>query len=243
MGHKFWGCLSETTKINRSLTLIWSSRTAGFANEIAARTLCHQDFEDFITDLVHRFGNHHLQARRIGEFQTLVQDRRSVAEYNQKYNKLCNQTNYDCTTDMALTKYKVGLNQKWFNEINQERPLPITLDEWQRAGELLELREEQNTKLCMGVVGQFSRSYQQPSIAAIQFEKKPDGCMQCGEKHDTKDTKACKWDAKKKCHHCSMKNHLEKACMHRLNGHPCSVQVLSVEADTQPPSSTDSPKA
>lgn len=241
--HEFWGRLAETTKINTSLTLIRSSRTAGFADEIKARTLQHRDFEDFIADLVHRFGDHHLQARRIGEFQTLTQDRRSVAEYNRKFNELCTQTHYDRTTDFALTKYKVGLNQKWFNEIDHERPLPITLDEWQRTGELLELREEQNAKMRINATGRFSGSYQRPTIAAIQFEKKPDGCMRCGDKHDAKDSKACKWDAKKKCHHCGMKNHLEKACMRRLNGHPRSVQVLSVEADTQPNSSTDSPKA
>lgn len=243
MNHEFWGRITETNKINTALTFFRTTRTSGFADEIARRVLQHRDFDDFLDDLVRKFGDHHLQARRIGEFQNLTQERRSVAEYNRKFNELCLQTSYDRTTDFALTKYKVGLNQKWFDAIEHERPEPVTLDDWQYLGEKLELKAEQNAKLRMTANNRFSTTYQRPSISAIQFEKKPDGCIKCGEKHERMDTTACKWDAKKKCNFCGMKNHLEKACLRKLNGHPRPTQVLSIEADTQPNQSTDSPKA
>lgn len=156
LDHPYWGALPESAKIATALTFIGSDRTIGFMKDIISRRVVYLTFAAFTEDLVRKFGDPHIQAKRLQELEELQQGKKSVIEYTRKFNELCSFIPYDRGASTTLEKYKQGLARKWFNLLRVRNPRPTTLDQWQFQAEVAEIRDEEDRRLRLAATRRFA---------------------------------------------------------------------------------------
>lgn len=258
MRNEYWGGLSERSKINTALSFIISERTHNFTRDIAAEKLVFNTYAEFLVELVLKFGDPHVHARRLQEFDELQQGTKSVAEFTCKFNELCDLIPYERESRAMLEKYRQGLGRKWFNAVRTRDSPPTTLAEWQRIAEETEIRKERDHKTMIAATHKYSTpgkgirnletvGDEAKEINALTFTKKPDGCMKCGQKHGFQEKDKCRWKEGMRCGHCQKVGHLSFACMARLNGQPRTAakakEVRIVEVETLNPPNPSSSKS